>query len=610
MKRMITILLCLAFAVGTAEAKTYYVDATRPNNNGNGLKAATAKKTIQAAINIAQDGDTIVVYPGTYAPIRTNNKKITVKSSGGAWRTTIKRGEYLATMYDFVANLAAWKETGGNRKENLLPWLKTIRNGHATKLTGFSVTAYECLNFPGGAVAGGTVSHCLFSHLGWGDLESGGSMIPTAYTRTSTKKTVVTYAIPTVYQAYLADCTMMSCDQSCSGIDSASFLGICQSRLIRCRIRGCNQFEYPFRIHDSDFRNCLIAETPRIAADNTSFVNCTIVRAGAFRPTKSRFKNCILFKSGTGAFQKANRNQFARTYQDGRSPKFLSYAEGEYHLSSTSSCVDKGNVFPETGSKDLSGNRRVQGKAVDMGCYEYSANQKMEVLFFTGSDYFDGLGCGYQYGMIENNRTYGLAPWRMETYARSGCYGALPVPQKKNCLFAGWWTDPTTGRQVSDSTRVAADSTLFAHWMVLDNPYWVLPAGLKGENCLYVTPMESHVVQTDDFQYQTVGQFNLVIPEKFNGKTITHFMYSNLPAETKSLITGATIPKSFTKLDDAFFNGWNHLASVTIPKSVATIGYQEFATCTSLKTIRLQNGSPLVPGVDFLVPDGCQVVRY
>ena len=66
--------LCALFVV-QAEARTLYVDAKRPNNKGNGLKGSTAKKTIQAAINISKTGDTIVVAPGSYAPIKTNNKK-------------------------------------------------------------------------------------------------------------------------------------------------------------------------------------------------------------------------------------------------------------------------------------------------------------------------------------------------------------------------------------------------------------------------------------------------------------------------------------------------------------------------------------------------------
>lgn len=47
---------------------TYYVDAGRPDNSGNGLTWATAKKDIQAAINLATATDQVWVKAGTYYP--------------------------------------------------------------------------------------------------------------------------------------------------------------------------------------------------------------------------------------------------------------------------------------------------------------------------------------------------------------------------------------------------------------------------------------------------------------------------------------------------------------------------------------------------------------
>lgn len=55
-----------------ASATTYYVDASRPNDTGDGLTWGTAKKTIQAGVNLANDGDggldadVVLVYSGTY----------------------------------------------------------------------------------------------------------------------------------------------------------------------------------------------------------------------------------------------------------------------------------------------------------------------------------------------------------------------------------------------------------------------------------------------------------------------------------------------------------------------------------------------------------------
>jgi len=55
-----------ALGVLSAQSATYYVDCNRPDNTGDGLSWATAKRTIQAAVNAAASGDTIRVGPGTY----------------------------------------------------------------------------------------------------------------------------------------------------------------------------------------------------------------------------------------------------------------------------------------------------------------------------------------------------------------------------------------------------------------------------------------------------------------------------------------------------------------------------------------------------------------
>lgn len=61
-----------ADSILTAEfaAQTYYADASRPDDSGDGLSWATAKQTLQAAIDLAPDGygDTVRVADGIYAP--------------------------------------------------------------------------------------------------------------------------------------------------------------------------------------------------------------------------------------------------------------------------------------------------------------------------------------------------------------------------------------------------------------------------------------------------------------------------------------------------------------------------------------------------------------
>ena len=171
MKKLLAITLCLAFAATAAEARTFYVDANRPNNNGNGLTAKTAKKTIQAAINVARAGDTIVVAPGTYSPIKTNNKKITIKSTKGAAKTKIvkpAKNNPMIVLVRLGKPYSVEVEPGVNRSSD--PYTK----GKDTRLTGFLLDGRNMAKdslFLG--VSGGTLKSCSIQRLGRNITEHG-----------------------------------------------------------------------------------------------------------------------------------------------------------------------------------------------------------------------------------------------------------------------------------------------------------------------------------------------------------------------------------------------------------------------------------------------------
>lgn len=53
--------ICLA-----ASATEYFVDCNRPDDSGDGMSEATAKRTIQAAVDLTKNGDIVTVLPGVY----------------------------------------------------------------------------------------------------------------------------------------------------------------------------------------------------------------------------------------------------------------------------------------------------------------------------------------------------------------------------------------------------------------------------------------------------------------------------------------------------------------------------------------------------------------
>ena len=68
---------------------------------------------------------------------------------------------------------------------------------------------------------------------------------------------------------------------------------------------------------------------------------------------------------------KAKKNKLTNCYK-GKAPKFV---PADYHLAKGSPCINKGtkaaSVKKLFGKKDLDGKKRIKGKSVDIGCYEY-----------------------------------------------------------------------------------------------------------------------------------------------------------------------------------------------------------------------------------------------
>ncbi len=343
MRTILTLSICALFALGTAEAKTFYVDASRPNNKGNGRSLKTAKKTIQAAVNIAKNGDTIIVYPGTYAPISTKNKKIKIRAMSGNARTSI---EYKGGSGNAVAKLGkAWKtyvegfyvESGGYTY-----WVEPHSyssdpqtKGTKTALSGFTLDGAGY--WPGVGVSGGTLRSCVLQGCG------------SPY-----------YGL--AYGATLEGCDIMENDS----------LNFVKSTLNRCKVQYNYGSSY-YASESSKFANCLLAgNQDTMPFTSCTFANCTIADNAKFTMKKTKAYNTIFNGVAAGQFKKAKKNTLKNCFK-GANPKFA--GSDDYHLAKGSPCVNKGTKAATAkklyGKKDLDGNKRVKGKSVDIGCYEF-----------------------------------------------------------------------------------------------------------------------------------------------------------------------------------------------------------------------------------------------
>jgi len=92
MRRVFSILFALALVLAfslvatapVAAATPIYVDATRPDDTGDGTSWATAKKTIQAGVNVVDVGGTVYIAAGTYAEKVVVNKANLILSGPNA----------------------------------------------------------------------------------------------------------------------------------------------------------------------------------------------------------------------------------------------------------------------------------------------------------------------------------------------------------------------------------------------------------------------------------------------------------------------------------------------------------------------------------------------
>ena len=346
MKRFILLALCALFTC-QAGARTLYVDARRPNNKGNGLSVRKAKKTLQAAVNIARDGDTIIVLKGKYStPLKTKNKRIKIKAKSGAGAT--------------FAAAKKWLEA----------YSLDLGNGTATKVTGFTVMRHYYRRddygyyVPAGGVRGGTLSKCTLLSLG------------------------SIFGKPTVSYSKLSDCLLSNCCPDTQGRKFISHATLNRCKIVDAEARGGKKYA---PIASSKLCNCLVADSDGVSFSLCTLGNCTVADNDRVALKGNKGYNTIFNGVSAAQFKKTKKNTFKNCYT-GTNPGFVDSddtddddddddddytddADEDYHLQAGSPCIDKGTKSTAAkklyGKKDLDGKKRVKGRSVDIGCYEY-----------------------------------------------------------------------------------------------------------------------------------------------------------------------------------------------------------------------------------------------
>ncbi len=329
------------------ETKTTYV-TTSGNDDNDGFSQATAKKTIQAAVNAARNGDKVLVGDGTYSgKVSTIGKSITIQSVNGASATTIK-----STLF-------------GDGASRTTVVLGQSYAEPQSLLDGFTVTGGNAMSIRnwGGGVRYGRVQNCIIkNNYGW----VGGG----------------------VAMAILSNCKLLENEALVAG-GGGIFLSV-ENCLIADNEVDSTLLEV---LLGDNVRAPLMGVGGGLAGASANY--CTIVgnttKTYGGGIAGSGAENSIIDGNSSDL---GNNNVYLINFHshlcvpDGSltgngcisdAPVFVNAAGGDYTLQSSSPCIDAADYGRSHFNQDLAGNRRVSGSATDMGCYEYQSNRAYDV---------------------------------------------------------------------------------------------------------------------------------------------------------------------------------------------------------------------------------------
>ncbi len=329
-------------AVGGAWGQTtYYADAARPDDSGNGLSWAAAKQSIQAAVDLAADGDTVLVTNGTY-----NTGSVVTPGYLLPNRVCITKPIQVQSVNGPDVTTIAGVGPVGNSA------IRGVFMTNGCSLAGFTIANGGCITGGDGdmdqsgaglwAAADCIVSNCLIV-ANTAAHRAGGIYGGQIYNSVVRGNTVNFSAGGGAFRATLNNCLISENTAVYGG-------GMAYCTLNNCTVTK-NNGEYGGGTHNGTINNCIIwSNIASVHDDNILAGTATVQNTCSPDGVTNGVNGCI-----TG------------------DPKFMDAANSNYSLQARSPCVNAGNnAYAPTNSApyDLAGNPRVLFGTVDMGAYE------------------------------------------------------------------------------------------------------------------------------------------------------------------------------------------------------------------------------------------------
>ena len=297
-------------AVPTMVADVYVdINATGAND---GTSWKNAYTNLQVAVTASVVDDLIAVNDGVYAPIDTDNKRITIESVNGAAVTIIDGGG---------TSRCATLGTANAHTNTVLNGF-TLTNGFATVI--------------GGGSAYGTLNNCTLSN---NTAEYGGGSARSTLNNCTLTGNTAEFGGGSA-QATLNNCTLIGNTANRDGGGSR------EGTLNNCTLRGNEAYGVGGGSYLGRLNNCIVWGNTSDSVGSENYYSID-------------FNYCNTFPLPAG---RGNISQ---------DPLFVDATNGDYRLEAGSPCIDAGNNDYVTTATDLDGNTRIMNGTVDMGAYEF-----------------------------------------------------------------------------------------------------------------------------------------------------------------------------------------------------------------------------------------------